>query len=179
MIAPVALGLLAAAVVGATSGEFRLTVLHTNDMHAHFDGTNDGRGGFARLRSALQAERARAVANGAPVIYLDAGDNFHGTDFYEVLRWEPVADLIGDLGVDAMVRTGPRHKVAARVVRRVVDVERQWHRLWVTGGNGKSAVRPRQRFEIGWSRLADHIIVLVLLAIVIIEFITFETFMLK
>lgn len=125
MIASVAWGLLAAAaaavaaVVAATSG-FRLTVLHTNDMHSQYeetcrgatraDGSCDeagGYGGFPRLRSALDTERARAAADGAPAVYLYAGDTFQGTPFYDVLRWEPAADFVGDLGVNVMVRSIP------------------------------------------------------------------------
>eukprot|EP00102_Acyrthosiphon_pisum_P026664 XP_016663874.1 PREDICTED: protein 5NUC isoform X2 [Acyrthosiphon pisum] len=120
MIAAVALGLLlqAAAAMAAAPGEFRLTVLHTNDLHSHYDetcrggdgdgggpcGAAGGHGGFARLRGALDAERARVAADGAPpaVVHLYAGDTFQGTRFYDVLRWQPAADLVGDLGVDAM-----------------------------------------------------------------------------
>lgn len=99
----------AAALVG--TGEFRMTVLHTNDLHSHFDETCGGVdgggpcvGGFARLRGALDAERERAASDGAPAVYLHAGDTFQGTQFYNVLRWEPAADFMGGLGVDAMVR---------------------------------------------------------------------------
>ncbi|CAI6372865.1 unnamed protein product [Macrosiphum euphorbiae] len=120
MIAAVALGLLQAAAAmaaaaAAAPGEFRLTVLHTNDLHSHYDetcrgggggpcGVAGGHGGFARLRGALDAERARVAADGAPpaVVHLYAGDTFHGTRFYDVLRWQPAAELVGDLGVDAM-----------------------------------------------------------------------------
>uniref|UniRef100_A0A2S2PN14 5'-nucleotidase n=1 Tax=Schizaphis graminum TaxID=13262 RepID=A0A2S2PN14_SCHGA len=119
MIAAVVLGLLQAvmaAAAAAASGQFRLTVLHTNDLHSHYDETcRDGRpsspcgpaggyGGFARLRAALDAERARAVADGGPagVVHLYAGDTFKGTRFYDVLGWQAAADLIGNLGVDAM-----------------------------------------------------------------------------
>jgi len=123
MMAAVALGLLLAAAattaMATASGEFRLTVLHTNDLHSHYGetcrggqddggpcGAAGGHGGFARLRGALDAERARAAADGAPsaVIHLYAGDTFQGTRFYDVLRWQPAADLVGHLGVDAMVR---------------------------------------------------------------------------
>jgi len=137
MIAAVALGLLQvaaamAAAAAAAPGEFRLTVLHTNDLHSHYDetcsdghdgpcGVAGGRGGFARLLGALNAERAlaAAAADGAPpaVIHLNAGDTFHGTRFYDFFRWQPAADLVGDLGVDAMVRdTTQRWVLTRRVV---------------------------------------------------------------
>jgi len=142
MIAAVALGLLqaaaamaAAVAAAAAPGEFRLTILHTNDLHSHYDetcrgggggpcGAAGGHGGFARLRGALDAERARAAADGAPpaVVHLYAGDTFHdtfhgtsnGMRFYDVLRWQPAAELIGDLGVDAMVRDTTRCWVSSR-----------------------------------------------------------------
>jgi len=83
-------------------------VLHTNDMHSQYEETCDGKGrcvgGFARLRAAVAAERARSAADGAPSVYLVAGDTFQGTPYYETLGWEPAADFLGDLGVDAMVR---------------------------------------------------------------------------
>lgn len=130
MIVRVALGLLAfvyAAAPAALADEFRLTVLHTNDMHARFDETGrdsagtckpsdddscTGYGGFARLRTALDAQRALAAADNAPAIYLYAGDTFFGTPFYDVLGWEPSADFIGDLGIDAMVRMRLRATLA-------------------------------------------------------------------
>lgn len=99
--------LFATALAAAAAGQFRLTVLHTNDMHSHYEETCDrGRcaGGFARLRAALDAERARARADGSASVYLVAGDSFHGTPYYDELGWEPVADFVGGLGVDAMVR---------------------------------------------------------------------------
>ncbi|KAL4083344.1 hypothetical protein QTP88_028671 [Uroleucon formosanum] len=120
MITAVALGLLQvaaamAAAAAAAPGEFRLTILHTNDLHSHYDETcrdghdgpcsvASGRGGFARLLGALDAERALAAADGSPpaVIHLNAGDTFHGTRFYDLFRWQAAADLVGDLGLDAM-----------------------------------------------------------------------------
>lgn len=129
MIATVAWGLLAVAAAAAV--DFRLTVLHTNDMHSQYeetcrgavtaDGSCDdagGYGGFPRLRRALDAERARAAADGAPAVYLYAGDTFQGTPFHDVLRWEPAADFVGDLGVDVMVCT----HTALHLYKRVPDV---------------------------------------------------------
>lgn len=111
-----------AAAAAASDGEFRLTVLHTNDVHGRYDeacganvpsfddagaagcGRNGGFGGFARLRAALDAERARAAADGAPAVHLFAGDLFHETPYYDAFLPEAAADFLGDLGVDVMVR---------------------------------------------------------------------------
>jgi len=117
-LGPLTVAVLVAAAAAAcgglpTAAAFRLTLLHTNDMHSRYDetcrgdATADGRcdvaggyGGFARLRAALDAERAADPR----AVYAYAGDTFHGTPFYNVLGWEPAADLVGDLGVDVMVR---------------------------------------------------------------------------
>jgi len=157
MIASVALGLLQAAAAmaaaaAAAPGEFRLTVLHTNDLHSHYDetcrgggggpcGAAGGHGGFARLRGALDAERARAAADGAPpaVVHLYAGDSFHGTRFYDVLRWQPAAELIGDLGVDAMVRDTTRYRVLTRsgITSRFHRLSTRLYRFRPSPGNSK------------------------------------------
>ncbi|VVC41500.1 Calcineurin-like phosphoesterase domain, ApaH type,5'-Nucleotidase, C-terminal,5'- [Cinara cedri] len=96
----------AAAAAGPPDASvFRFTVLHANDMHARYEETCTDRtcfGGFARMRAAVDAERARAAAAGAPAVFLHAGDLFFGTPFYDALGWEPAADLFGDLGADAM-----------------------------------------------------------------------------
>ena len=67
MVAMLALFLPAMADAGA-----RVTVLHTNDTHAHID---DGLVAF----SAIAAEKARLEAAGENVILVDAGDHVQGT----------------------------------------------------------------------------------------------------
>ena len=53
------------------SGEVRtLTILHSNDLHARLLPLEDGRGGFARLATAVRRERAGSSA----CLYLNAGD---------------------------------------------------------------------------------------------------------
>lgn len=96
----------AAATAATVTAGFRLTVLHANDVHSWYEercGDTGCFGGFARLRAALDGERALAAADGAPAVFLLAGDVFFGTPFYDELGWEPAADLVGRLGVDAMV----------------------------------------------------------------------------
>ena len=67
LVAMLALFLSAMADAGA-----RVTVLHTNDTHAHID---DGLVAF----SAIAAEKARLEAAGENVILVDAGDHVQGT----------------------------------------------------------------------------------------------------
>ena len=81
---------------------FALTILHTNDVHAHYDSFEPWgepiQGGVARLKMAIDVER-----NGAdPVLLLDAGDQFQGTLFFTVGGAEVVADVMNELGYNAM-----------------------------------------------------------------------------
>ncbi|XP_027848967.2 protein 5NUC-like [Aphis gossypii] len=94
------------------AANYRLLVLHTNDMHSRFDQidetggaecTSTGRpcyGGFARLKTAVDQERRNADADGA--LFLNAGDTFQGTAYYTLLKWHAVERMIGTLGIDVM-----------------------------------------------------------------------------
>jgi len=74
-----------------------LTILHTNDLHAHIQPDNDGMGGFAYLATALREERAHCDA----CLYLDAGDLVQGTPFSTIFRGEPIYELANLLKPDA------------------------------------------------------------------------------
>lgn len=80
---------------------FTLTVLHTNDMHAHFEPTRvSGRmlGGYARLATLIHRYRA----SDPNVVLLNAGDTFQGTIFFNT--YSGLADLafMNAVGFDAM-----------------------------------------------------------------------------
>lgn len=101
----------------AEAANYRLLVLHTNDMHSRFDQIDGmggaecisaGRpcyGGFARLKTAVDRERRNADADGA--LFLNAGDTFQGTAYYTLLKWHAVERMIGTLGIDVMVSARP------------------------------------------------------------------------
>ncbi len=79
-----------------------LTILHTNDVHAHVDEWVTGGitvGGVARLATAVRSIRA----SGENVLLLDAGDQFMGTLFYTVYKSEILTATMNALGYDAMV----------------------------------------------------------------------------
>ncbi len=101
-------------------GDFSLTILHTNDIHAHLapfdnlgafcdqaqkdacgqskDAAGQCQGGAARLAAAVARERAK----GGNSLLLDAGDQFQGTLFFTKYKGEACAFFMDRLGYDAM-----------------------------------------------------------------------------
>lgn len=81
---------------------FTLTILHTNDTHAHHVPNSDGTGGAARLATVVKEIRAESDN----VLLLDAGDRFAdrhtGTRFHEVHRGQDNVRIMNLLGYDAM-----------------------------------------------------------------------------
>jgi 5'-nucleotidase len=87
----------------ATGKEFRLVVLHTNDMHSRIDPLpNDGRkwGGMGGMSQ--RAALIRSVRNeGHPVLLLDSGDIFQGTPYFNYYGGELEFKLMSLMGYDA------------------------------------------------------------------------------
>lgn len=90
---------------------FPVTILHYNDLHARFEETDVNSsscdpetevciGGYARLVSkAKELLEARKDLN---PIFLNAGDNFQGTLWYNIGRWNVTVQFLNMLDVDAM-----------------------------------------------------------------------------
>jgi 5'-nucleotidase / UDP-sugar diphosphatase len=105
---------LLAGMTGAAQAEFALTILHFNDFHSRFesitgsDSNCDAEGeaagecfgGIARLKTAIDTERAAAGAAGENVVLLSAGDEFQGSLFYTQYKSEIVSDFLNDLDID-------------------------------------------------------------------------------
>lgn len=97
--------------------QFRLQILHNNDLHARFLETdaysascpkefvaaNKCFGGFARTKQAVNEAMQEAKKQNIPSIFLNAGDSFQGTPYYTIFKWQIVAKLIDTLGIDVMV----------------------------------------------------------------------------
>ncbi|XP_053681193.1 apyrase-like [Anopheles nili] len=91
---------------------YPLTIIHLNDFHARFDETNtvstrckpdEGEqciGGYARVVSRIKSLQ-QEYADRNP-IYLNAGDNFQGTLWYTLLRWNVTSYFLNLLPADAM-----------------------------------------------------------------------------
>ncbi len=84
-----------------SSNEIPLTILHTNDLHSHYQPSKDefGLGGVARLAAAIRQARA-SVTNS---ILLDGGDWSEGSIYYNLGTGRTALELMQELGYDAAV----------------------------------------------------------------------------
>src|SRR5688572_17714412 len=104
---------------GPAFAEFTLNILHINDFHSRFEsitgsdsncnaeGEAAGEcfGGVARLKTAIDTERAASEAAGTPSVLLSAGDNFQGSLYYTTYKSKVVTDFMNEMGFD-VVATG-------------------------------------------------------------------------
>ncbi|KAG8820596.1 hypothetical protein FRC19_008734 [Serendipita sp. 401] len=90
------------------NGNYNVTIVHTNDVHAHLDQWRAGRGtdcepekeciaGYARIKSKV-AELRQTLQD---PIFLNAGDEFQGTLFFTYYGGEKISYSINDVGYDA------------------------------------------------------------------------------
>jgi 5'-nucleotidase / UDP-sugar diphosphatase len=88
---------LACASLYSSFAEVRhLTILHTNDLHAHVLPDAQNRGGFAQLATMLRREET-----GGNVIYLNAGDLVQGTPVSTLFQGAPLYEVGNLLHIDA------------------------------------------------------------------------------
>ncbi|WP_171240040.1 bifunctional UDP-sugar hydrolase/5'-nucleotidase [Ruegeria sp. HKCCA5491] len=110
--------LASAAVLGLTAGmalaEYKLTILHTNDIHSRIESINkydstcdaedeaEGKcfGGVARLKTIVDARRD--ALSGENYLLLDAGDPFQGSLFYTTYKGAAEAEFMEAIGYDVM-----------------------------------------------------------------------------
>lgn len=81
----------------ARDGIRPLTILHTNDLHAHFLPDEHGRGGFAQLATAIREEKRKSRA----VLVLDDGDLVQGSPISSIYEGVPCYEIANLLGLDA------------------------------------------------------------------------------
>ncbi|MFA5327221.1 MAG: metallophosphoesterase [Prolixibacteraceae bacterium] len=86
------------------SGELlKLTVLHTNDMHCHFDPFPEtdaeyaGRGGIVKLASIVE----KARKENPNLLLIDSGDMFQGTPFFNYFKGDLIMKVMSKMGYDA------------------------------------------------------------------------------
>lgn len=74
----------------------KLTILHTNDLHARFQPNDAGHGGFAHLATAIAREKAGCHW----CIALDAGDLVRGSPIDTIFRGVPTYKIASLIGID-------------------------------------------------------------------------------
>lgn len=80
-----------------------ITILHTNDIHAHiepFEGSDPrfaGKGGLARISGMAQNIRQK----NPNTLLFDAGDMFQGTPYFNYFKGELMLKLMSEAGYDA------------------------------------------------------------------------------
>lgn len=74
----------------------KLTILHTNDLHAHLVPNEQGQGGLAYLATAVREQRAGCTA----CLFLNAGDLVQGTPVSTIYQGVPVYQIANLLGID-------------------------------------------------------------------------------
>lgn len=84
---------------GCASGQQeirKLTILHTNDLHARLLPDAEGFGGFAYVAAAIKEEKAKSEAT----LVLHGGDFVQGTPVSTIFHGEPVWEIANHLGID-------------------------------------------------------------------------------
>lgn len=116
---------------GMAAADYSLTILHTNDFHARFEpiskydsgcsaeDNTEGKcfGGSARLMTAIAEARARS--NNA--ILVDGGDQFQGTLFYTYYKGALAAEMMNQMGYDAMTVGNHEFDDGPEVLRGFMD----------------------------------------------------------
>lgn len=100
----------------AALADYKLTILHTNDLHSRIEQINkydsgcsaeddaEGKcfGGVARIKTMIDERRAALKAEGRNVIVLDAGDQFQGSLFYATYKGKAASEFMNLIGYDVM-----------------------------------------------------------------------------
>ena len=96
--------LLAAAVSFDAAAQKRLTLIHVNDTHSHFEpvrsGVDEGLGGI--IERAAYIDSVRRADGRRNVLLLHAGDFSQGTSYFTVLRGDLEIDCINALRYDCV-----------------------------------------------------------------------------
>lgn len=82
-----------------------IQILHTNDLHSHFEQSphKTDIGGYARLKTLMQHQKEEAARNGIGSISMDAGDFMEGSIFYLADKGKKSFEAFNNLGHDVAI----------------------------------------------------------------------------
>ncbi|KAL1442065.1 hypothetical protein MTO96_008070 [Rhipicephalus appendiculatus] len=97
-------------IISCENGDFNLTILHTNDIHAHLEESNKFGGtcfeedknkskcvgGVARI-----VHKVKEIRNETPdALFVNAGDFFQGTPYYTLFKQSVISEIMSVMGYD-------------------------------------------------------------------------------
>ncbi len=129
----------------------RLTILHTNDLHAKMLPLTNEPGGFARLAAAIRRERAGCDH----CILLDAGDVVQGSPVSTIFRGLPIFEALNRFGIDAGTLGNHDFDYGWQMTRRYLQ-EAHYPIVSsnVVDGSGKLFTRPYVILNVNGLRIA-------------------------
>ncbi len=126
---------LAASMPSVASAEYKLTILHINDLHSRIEAINkydstcstedetEGKcfGGVARIKTMIDQRRAELKEAGKNVLTIDAGDQFQGSPFYSTYKGEAAVEFMNAIGFDVMAVGNHEFDDGPEVLGKFVD----------------------------------------------------------
>lgn len=99
----VSLSVISLSVFSSETHARLIQIIHTNDLHSHFEHSeNPERGGYAQIKAKIDELKAGAKSIGASSVTLDAGDLSEGTPFFLADQGEQSWRMIDTMGYDAV-----------------------------------------------------------------------------
>lgn len=92
--------------VNLTESALDVIILHNNDLHGHFDEQCSPKcfGGFARQSTIVKKFRNDyEKGNGPPVLFLNAGDTYTGTPWFQIFKDRIASEMMNALKPNASV----------------------------------------------------------------------------
>ncbi len=127
-----------------------LTILHSNDLHAHLLPDDRDNGGFARLATEVRRQKAQCAA----CLYLNAGDLVQGTPVSTLFHGGPIYELANLLGIDVSALGNHEFDYGWRRVQEFTRIAQfPIVSANVVDADGKTMVRPYVIKTVGGLRV--------------------------
>jgi 5'-nucleotidase/UDP-sugar diphosphatase len=81
----------------------KLQIVHINDLHSFFNGSRDGTGGYARVKTVIDHLKNKAAEKNIPTLVFDGGDFGEGTSFFMSAEGINSLKALDLLGINATV----------------------------------------------------------------------------
>lgn len=135
---------------------YRLTVLHTNDLHGRYWPNEQGEYGLAAQKTLIDRIRREVRQQGGQVLLLNAGDYNTGVPESDLQNARPDLEAMNLLGYEAAALGNHEFDVPLQIL----DMQEQWARFPLLSANirhkssGKHLVKPYALFNKGGLKIA-------------------------